>query len=324
MAGAIVAILEQREGKLAEVSLEVVSAAQRLAGDGGMDLVAVLPGAEPEATASELKGFGGQLICLQSEELAHYNWERYCAALEPVLREVGPAMVIAGHTTQGMDLGPRLAAMLDMPYLPDCIDIKLEDGKPLVIRELYSGKVRTEMAPKSGMQAFITVRPGEFQPADQETGGASTTKKEVSIRKDGFLTEFLGIEAPEVADVDITRAELVVGVGRGFGDKDKIRVAEEFAEAAGGVIAASRPVIDYGWLPRSRQVGQSGKTIRPKIYIACGISGAHQHIVGIKKADTIIAINTDPKAPIFRVAHYGVVGDVFEVLPALTKRIKME
>ena len=319
MAAKILALVEHRGNKMADVSREVLQTASTLAVKNGLDFVAAVFGDGLEDMIKELEGFKGEIMYLESEELANYNWERYCSALAKMADEMKPRMILMGHTIQGMDLGPRLAAMLDLPFFPDCIDVALEDGKPVVTRELYKGKVRAELTSLPGPATVITIRPGDFPPGDENAAKPSLRKRRISFEGESFLTEFIGLKEPDPSGIDIGKADLVIGVGRGFGDKEKLKVAEDLAKAGGAVLAASRPVIDGGWLPKDRQVGQSGKTIRPKLYIACGISGAHQHVLGMKKADIIVAINSDPKAPIFRIAHYGIVGDIFEVLPALTR-----
>ena len=321
MAVKTLVIAEHRGEEIRDVTWEILSGLDKLAGAHGMEVHAVILGYGHERLAQELSGAVAKLYYMESEELKFYTCERYLSALMPLIKEVNPKLVIMGHTAMGMDLAPRLAAAMDSPYMPDCIDFGFDAGCLIVTRELFGGKLRSEVKAVEDQSYVLTLRSGVFAPKARE-GEKQVEKMVPQLGEKGFLTQFLGLTEPPKEGVDITKADIIIGVGRGIGDKDKLQLVEEFAEVTGGVLAATRPVIDKGWLPKERQVGQSGKIVKPKLYVACGISGASQHTIGIKKSETIVAINVDPHAPIFNIAHYGVVGDLFEILPAIISKIK--
>ncbi|MBU4576848.1 MAG: electron transfer flavoprotein subunit alpha/FixB family protein, partial [Desulfarculus sp.] len=224
------------------------------------------------------------------------------------------------HSSQGMDLAPALAGRLGLPLVTDCTGLSWNDGALSVQRAVYGGKAMQELALKPAATVVATLQAGAYQAAPAgaaETASESVTLTELAPRHARRFLEYL---AGVVEDVDIAEADILVSVGRGIGGPDNIPQAQALADALGATLSCSRPVADAGWLPKSRQVGTSGKTVRPKIYLALGISGAFQHQAGMKNSGTIIAVNSDPRAPIFQVAHYGIVADLFEVLPKLSER----
>jgi electron transfer flavoprotein alpha subunit len=238
------------------------------------------------------------------------------------LTEKAPALVLMGNTSYGMELAPRLAAGLKWPLTTDCVDVEVNGGAVEGIRKMYSDKVNVRIGFKGAAHCLVTLRAGSF-PAEIEAAFdgevvsvPSPLTTEIQARK---FVEFIEAVA---GDVDITRADILVSVGRGIGDVANIPLAEALAQALGGVLSCSRPVVDKKWLPKERQVGTSGKTVKPKVYIALGISGSFQHIAGMKNAGTIIAVNKDPNAPIFGAAHFGIVDDLLKVLPVLTEKAK--
>lgn len=319
MAG-IMVLVEHRKGEVREITLEMLRKAQELSRALNQEVEGVLIGEVPEGLAEAVRAYCHRLLWVKVGGLGEFNSEPYQHVLSRLIKERKPKVVLMGHTAQGMDLAPALGTALDIPVLTDCYDLGLMDGVLWGHRQMYGGKVSAEVLAEAET-AIVTVRSGSFDPQGlRELGGEV---QEVTLEVPSFPhKEFLGfIEAPK-AEVDITQAEVIVSVGRGIGGPENIPMAEELAKALGGVLACSRPVVDKGWLPKERQVGTSGKTVKPKVYIALGISGAFQHVAGMKQSGLIIAVNKDPKAPIFNVAHYGIVGDVLQVIPVLMAKLK--
>jgi len=322
MDGKILVVIEHRENEIREISWELLSGIGKWAESHEMELEGVLLGYNQEEFVDELAGSLSKLYYIEDKSLIVYTWEYYLNALIPLIKKVGPQLIILGHTSMGMDLGPRLSASMGSPYLPDCLDLEFNEGGLVVIRELFGGKLNCKVKAIPSEHYFLTLRSGIFNPGVERKGRKQVEKIAHKFDPEKFTTKFLELIKPPQEGVDISKADIVIGVGRGIGDKDKLKVVEELAEATGGALAATRPVIDNGWLSGERQVGQSGKTVKPKLYIACGISGASQHNIGVKKSETIVAINVDPRAPIYRIAHYGIVGDLFEIVPAITAKIR--
>jgi electron transfer flavoprotein alpha subunit len=288
-------------------------------------LVAVLLGHDVDDFATELTQHANQVLVVADERLEHFNADVYQRVLAHLITERKPSLVLMGQSAQGMDLAPSLATQLDLPLVTDCVGLEFEDGRPFAVREMYGGKVSARIAFRQADTYMVTVRQAAFPFEEGEPLGGEVVALPPAV--DSPLTEeikyrrFLEYVEAAVGDVDITQADVVVAVGRGIKEGENMSLVEQLAESLGGVIAGSRPVVDAGWLPPDRQVGQSGKTVKPKLYLALGISGASQHVVGMKAASTIVAVNKDPDAPIFKVAHYGIVDDLFKVVPALTERL---
>jgi electron transfer flavoprotein alpha subunit len=253
--------------------------------------------------------------------LENFNSELCQKVLASLLPDRKPTLTLIGHTACGMDLAPGLAAELDLPLATDCVGFEFEDGRLLAIREVYGGKLQASVSFKESEQYMATVRQAAFPIQELEPLGGQIVAVDSPLAEEAKRKKFIEYVEAAVGDVDITQSEVVVAVGRGIKEQENLEIVEKLAKAAGGVLAGSRPVIDTGWLPPDRQVGQSGKTVKPKLYIAVGISGASQHLSGMKGSDTIVAINKDPGAPIFNVATYGIVDDLFKVVPALTEQL---
>jgi len=315
----ILVLAEHRRGDLREVTLEMLSLARRLAGQSST-VTTLLLGQDTAAIAERLIGAAQRVVQVEHPDLAHCDALPYLAVLEAVLRQRQPVLTLIGHTAAGMDLAPALAARLALPLFTDCLDVQLgPEGVVGLTRQVYGGKLQSHLTPRPRASSLVSVRPGSF-PAD---GAAMPTEIERVPAPDlgpRRRRRWLRYLEAEIADIDIAAAPLLVSVGRGVGKQENMAAVEAFAHAIGATLACSRPVADKGWLPKSRQVGTSGKTVRPRVYIALGISGSYQHLAGMHNADTIIAVNRDPAAPIFDVAHYGVVADMFEVLPRLRER----
>lgn len=312
-------LIEQRDGTVAESSFELLGKALELAETTGGNAVAVVLGDGVEGIAGQL-GAAQQVIAINSASLANFTPSGYVAALTPVLQQRGPLLTLCPNSAIGMDTAAGLSGALGWPLAAYAIDITATDGRPVVTSQLYGGKINVE-SHFEGEHGIVTAWAGSF-PADAGKREGSPEVETVAYEGDTGGVRFSKLIVPEGGDVDITKAEILVSVGRGIGDGDDIEMVEELAEALGGAVSASRPVVDAGWLPKSRQVGKSGLTVKPKLYLAVGISGAPEHLEGMRDADLIVAINQDPAAPIFSIAHYGVVGDLFDVIPELTERVK--
>jgi len=315
----IFVLAEHRMGELRDVTLEMLTKGRQLAEETGAQLVAGLLGHQVDPFAEDLKKWAHQVVLVEDEKLANFNADAYQRVLASLLGDRAPDVTFIGHTSYGMDLAPSLAVELDLPLATDCLDVRLEDGKPIVLRQVYNGKLNAEMS-FAGTPCMVTLRQGAVASGagdldGQVTGVDSPLTEEIAYRK------FLEYVEAAVGDVDITQADVLVSVGRGIREEKNMPLVEDLARALGGVLSCSRPVTDSGWLPSDRQVGQSGRTVKPKLYVAVGISGAFQHLAGMSGSETIVAVNKDPNAPIFSVADYGIVGDLFQVVPALTERI---
>jgi electron transfer flavoprotein alpha subunit len=321
MPGDVLIVAEHLQGRLAPSSLELVSAARPLAAATGGSVKAAVLGLHVAGIADRLASCGIEVILVDDPNLEQYTAEGYGQALQVLMTKVSPRVLLVAHTSQGSDLAPGLAGVADLPLITNCFDARIDGDRLVASRRLLNEKVQAEFEITSDRAYVATIRPGTAKAAEPAPGGRVTSVA-ASIDPARITTRYLGLEAPEVSDVDLSAADVIVSAGRGIQKKDNLPIVEGFAKAIGGVVGASRPLTDMEWLPKSRQVGQSGKTVRPKLYVACGISGAMQHVAGMKDAALIVAINTDPSAPIFEVAHVGVVADVLKLLPLVTKELK--
>ena len=312
----VLAVSEHRDGELRDVSHEVVTAGAQLAEETGGELHVAVIGGDVDAFASalDLEGVDAIHTVDQGEE---FNHGIYTQAIEAMAAADDPQYVVAPNTVNGLDYAPAVAGALDVPLVTDAVALDTTDGLT-VSREFYGGK--TEGAVEvEGERAVVTIRPGEW-PAAEGSGGATIEEFEVDIDDSELGTTVNGFEEVGGGDIDITEADVLVSIGRGIDEEENIEIIEELADAMDATMSASRPIVDNGWLPQDRQVGQSGKKVTPDVYIAIGISGAVQHVAGMKGADTIVAINNDPSAPIYDIADYGIVDDLFDVVPALTEQ----
>ncbi len=320
MTDEILVLVEHRKGEIRDITFEMLSKARELARAHGARVTALLLGDGLGEMAQLVAGQADVVEVLEDPSLAQFNSELYQQLLSPRIRSGRPRLVLIGHTAYGLDLAPGLATDAGLPLIMDVTDIDLKDGSVVATRPVYGGKARTRVRSR-GVGTVLTVQSGAFTAAAPGAAAGGVVRSDLSLPRGAARKKFLGfVEAP-AGDVDITQSDILVSVGRGIGGPQNLPLVEELAAALGGALACSRPVVDKKWLPRSRQVGISGKTVQPKLYLAVGISGAFQHLAGMKRAGTIVAINKDPNAPIFRVADYGIVGDLFAVVPALTDRI---
>lgn len=312
----IFVIIEHLRGKVSDISYIMLAAAHDLAQGSGGKVTAILLGHNAESLASDLKA--DAVLYLDHPILAEFNPEVYQKVLTGIIVENRPRAVLFGHTTIGMDTAGGISAHLGLPLVSS---VRMVEANSKLISQICGGKIMTECdLPEP--TALITLVPGGYKPElGHGTQSPSVTKISAQISDDLHVKLNRYIE-PETSDVDITKESLLIAIGRGIQNKDNISLAEELAEAIGGVVCASRPVVDQGWLPTSRLVGKSGSTVKPKIYLAIGISGAPEHVEAITGSDVIIAINTDPAAPIFNLAKYGTNADLFDLVPALTEQIR--
>jgi electron transfer flavoprotein alpha subunit len=315
----ILVVAEYIKEDLAQVSLQMLSKGRQLADQSGMELNTVIVGREVDQHAQVLIKWADRILVVKSDVLDTSLAEPYQEILCSLVRQRKPRLVLLGHSSFGMDLAPSLSVELDAPLITDCIDIKIKDDAVLAIRSVYNGKVNAvcSFAPCETM--IITGRVGEFDIEERDNHG---TIEEVDFPLKGIgYKRYEGYIEPETGGIDISKAEVLVSVGRAIKEKENIEMAEKLAEVLGGQISCSRPVVDYGWLPPEHQVGLSGKIVNPKLYFALGISGAFQHILGMKNSKMTVAINKDIQAPIFNTADYGIVDDIFKVVPELTRKI---
>ena len=322
MADRIMVVAEQREGTLNRVSLETVAAAQAISKETGWPVDIVLPGSETSALAQALAAYKADTVYnLEAPSLAAYTSDAYVHALKDFLSSREPKLILFPHTYQVRDFAPRLALALDRTLISDAVGYKYESGKLLFVRQMFQGKFVADVAFAGDAPWLATIQIGTFRADQAESGSATVEKIEAAQPATLRITPHEVFQEAKQA-VDLSQAEVIVAIGRGIKEQKNVTLAEDLAKALGGEVAASRPICDNGWLPLERQIGSSGQTVAPKLYIALGISGAIQHIVGMKGARTIVAINKDKEAPIFEIADYGVVGNLFDVVPALTEEIK--
>ena len=290
------------------------------------DLTAVLLGYNIQEFAKKLADHTKRVLIIDDKRLENSTAEAYQKVVSHLISERKPLLTLIGHTAFGIDLAPSLATKLDLPLATDCIDLSFEEEKLVVVRQVYCGKVNVKASLRKSESYIVTLRPATFEIKEVEPLGGEIVEMPAppSLSDDMSYKRFIDYFQPPAGEVDITAADIIVAIGRGIKDAENIPIAEKLAKAFGGVLACSRPIVDKGWLPNDRQVGASGKTVKPKLYIAIGISGQFQHISGMRNSDLIIAINRDSKAPIFRAADYGVVEDLFKVMPTLTDKILEE
>lgn len=318
----VLAVLEQRGGKWNRMSFEAVAAAQKIGEALGVPIQAVVLGSGIDALANEAAAYGvSKVFVLDDPLLAQYTPEGYTAALEQLIKSVQPAVVVFPHTYQVRDYAPKVATRFGKALISDVVDIRVNGAETTFIRQLFQGKLNADVH-ASGEPQFVSIQAGAIQPAESKGNRDAVEKFAVQVDSSQIRSKPEEPFREAQRSVDLGAADVIVSVGRGIKEKENLAVAEALAQVLGGELAASRPICDNGWLPMERQVGSSGQTVSPKIYVAVGISGAIQHLVGMKGSKTVVAINKDETAPIFEVADYGIVGDLFEVVPALVEEIK--
>jgi electron transfer flavoprotein alpha subunit len=323
--GDVLAIVEQREGKIRGVSFEVVSVAARIAqGLGGEAHAILMGGAGASARASELGRYGAEkTLAAEADALADYHPQGYAQVVTEAVRGGKYGAVVFAATAQGRDLAPRVAALLDVPLASDITDFRVEDEGIVAVRPVFSGKAFASLT-FSASPAMLSVRPNAFQAQESAAGGAVEAFSPDDLDPSAWTVRVREFQPYGGGSKDVAEASIVVTGGRGMKGPENWGLLEELRDALGddAALGASRAVIDAGWRPHSEQVGQTGKTVAPTLYFAFGISGAIQHLAGMRTSQTIVAVNKDPDAPIFQAADYGVVGDLFEVLPRITEEVR--
>ena len=317
----ILVFIEHKDCVLNKTSLEAITAAQGIAKDLGLKVAAVLPCDKDCALAQEIAGYNiEKVIVAKNDKLGIYTPDAYADAWEQVIKAVNPQYVVMSHTYQVRDFAPKVAARLGREVVGDCIRYKADGGKLVLTRRIFLGKLDADVTIGGDAPYFVTFQSGSFRGDAAEKGTATVETMDVTVGDVRMTPEVPFQEAK--ASVDLTKSEIIVAVGRGIKSQENIVIAQQLADALGADLAASRPICDADWLPIDRQIGSSGQTVAPKVYIALGISGAIQHIVGMKNSSTIIAVNKDAEAPIFDIADYGIVGDLFEAVPVMIEEIK--
>ena len=321
MAGQVFAYITHKAGKADDTARELAVAAGKIYPDAPVTAIVTGSGSELDAVCNEAMSIYKEVWKFDNAALAYPNAE----AIRKLLVKVLPsdAVVLLAHDTFGMDLGPGLSIKMDSVFVSDVVDFEGLEGDTLkVVRQEFSGQVSTHSTCDISAGAVINARPGVFQPEEADAAAGVVVDKSADVGDLSAGRRFLEIVAAEVGDVDITKEDVLVSVGRGIEDQDNIEIAEELAQAIGAVVSCSRPIVDAKWLEKSRQVGTSGQTVKPKVYLALGISGSFQHLGGLKGNPFIVAVNKNPKAPIFQVADVGVVQDLLEFVPVLTERVQ--
>jgi electron transfer flavoprotein alpha subunit len=321
----ILVIAEQRGGKLNRATWETVVAAQQLAGITSMPITVLVPGTGTSGVATELAAAQVKDVAtVEHAALESYTPDGYTAALQDAIGQLSPAYVLLPHTYQTRDFAPKLAARLDRALITDVTAVKAAGPETAFVRPMFQGKLTADVVPQGPTPHFVTFQIGAYRVDQVAKGPSPAAVRAIDVKVDASAIR----QKPEPPfqqakqAVDLSQAERIVSVGRGIKEQTNIAVAQKLADALGAEIAASRPICDAGWLPMERQVGSSGQTVAPKLYVALGISGAIQHLVGMKGSSTVVAINKDPDAPIFEIADYGIVGDLFEIVPAIIEAVK--
>jgi electron transfer flavoprotein alpha subunit len=323
MSNGILVFIENKGGVANRSSFEAIAAAQAFGSQLNQPVSAVVLGADVSALAQEIAAYDvARVLAVNDPKLAEYTPDAYADALEQVVKQVDPNLVFLTHTYQVRDFAPKLAARFQKSLISDCIRAKADNGRIGFTRRIFLGKLDADVSSDGEPPVFATFQTGVYRPDNATKGGAAASVENITVQ----IGDVRMVAEPPFQEakqaVDLTKAEVIIAVGRGIKSKDNLVLAEKLAEVLGGDLAASRPICDAEWLPIDRQIGSSGQTVAPKLYVALGISGAIQHLVGMKNSGTIVAINKDPEAPIFDIADYGIVGDLFEAVPVLTEEVK--
>ena len=322
MANGILVFAEHRAGNFGKITFEALAAGQQLGAALGQPVTAVVLGPDA-ALAQEIAAYRlAKVVSVEHAQLADYTPDGYAAALEQAIKTLAPQFVVMAHTYLVRDCAPKLAARFGRDVISDCVRATVADGTVTFARRIFLGKIDADVVPAGAPPVFATFQSGAYraEQAERGAGAAVVESMQVEVGEVRMKPEPPFREVKQA--VDLSKADVIVAVGRGIKSQENLALVQQLADALGAEVAASRPICDAGWLPIDRQIGSSGQTVQPKLYIALGISGAIQHLVGMKNASTIVAVNKDPEAPIFDIADYGIVGDLFEVVPVLTEAIK--
>ena len=321
MAGIFV-LAEHRQGQIREITFEMLTKGREIAEKTNSELIAVLLGKNAKGHAKNLSEYAKKVLLVEDSRLENFGSETYQTVLSHLIMGYKPLLTLIGHTSFGVDLAPSLAVSLNIPLATDCIDLRFENDALIVTRQMYGGKVNVNATLRKAESYITTIRQATFPTQKRAPMNGELVEVPSPLQEKTEEKRFIEYRQPPPGGVDITAAPILVGIGRGIKDQNEIPPIEELAKSLGGVLACSRPIVDKGWLPNDRQVGSSGKTVKPKLYIALGVSGAFQHVLGMKSSDLVIAVNKDPNAPIFGVADYGVVEDLFKIVPPLKGKLQ--
>ncbi len=320
----IFVLAEHRKGELRDITFELLSKARDLNQKLAAEITVVLLGHGVAELAKKLAPHAHRVLIIDDVKLTHFDAEAYQKILSHLIIESKPLLTLIGHTSFGLEIAPSLATQLSLPLATDCINVDFEKEKLVAVRQIYGGKVNAKISLRRSESYILTLRPATFEVQEIEPLNGEVIELPSPLGEEITEKRFIEYYEPPGSEVDITGENILVAVGRGIKDAENIPIVEKLAEALEAPLACSRPIIDKNWLPADRQVGTSGKTVKPNLYIAIGISGAFQHVSGMKNSDLIIAINKDPKAPIFRFADYGIVEDLEKIVPILADKVTEE
>jgi len=319
----ILIVLEESNGQIHRMGLESIAAGQRLSDEMGLTAGALVLGGNADGLADQASKYQlGEVLKVNDALLESYSADGYSEAVKQIIDQENPTYVLFGHTYQVRDYVPRLSAKLNKPFLVDNIAIRVENGQPIFTKQMFNAKLSADVEANGSGPFLVSFQSAAFSMDAAAAGSASIRESTVQLDTAMIRTKSEPPFQEEAGGVDLTSADIIVSIGRGIGKEENIPLAVELSKAIGGELAASRPVVDSGWLPSAHQIGSSGQSVSPKLYLALGISGAIQHVVGMKGSKNIVTINKDPDAPIFEISDYGVVGDILEIIPKLTEAIQ--
>ena len=319
----ILIVLEESNGQIHRMGLESIAAGQHLADEMGLTAGALVLGGNADGLADQASKYQlGEVLKVNDALLESYSADGYSEAVKQIIDQENPTYVLFGHTYQVRDYVPRLSAKLNKPFLVDNIAIRVENGQPIFTKQMFNAKLSADVEANGSGPFLVSFQSAAFSMDAAVAGSASIRESTVQLDTAMIRTKSEPPFQEEAGGIDLTSADIIVSIGRGIGKEENIPLAVELSKALGGELAASRPVVDSGWLPSAHQIGSSGQSVSPKLYLALGISGAIQHVVGMKGSKNIVTINKDPDAPIFEISDYGVVADILEIIPKLTEAIQ--
>ena len=319
----ILIVIEDNNGKVHRMGLESITAAQTMAKDRGFSIAALVMGSNADELATQVSNYDiGEVLKLEHDLLSSYSSDGYAEAVKQVVEKESPKYVFFGHTYQVRDYVPKISAKLMKPFLVDNVLMNSDGDDTVFTKQMFNAKLYSDMIAMDEGPLLISFQSAAYSSDNAASGSASVRDVNINLESSIIKTQSEDPFQEESGGVDLTSAEIIVSVGRGIGKEENVLMAKDLAKAIGGELASSRPVVDAGWLSSTHQIGSSGQSVSPKMYLALGISGAIQHVVGMKGSKNIVAINKDPEAPIFEIADYGVVGDVLEIVPKLSEALE--
>jgi electron transfer flavoprotein alpha subunit len=325
MTGEIYVLLDHSKGRVDTLSRETLALAQQLGHSHGLEVKVLLLCGPSRSAVENLAGLQvDEVLVVSHERLEQYDPDAHCQALTQVLAQDRPLAFLMGHSYQNIDLAPKLAASLKCGLVTDCIDCRIDGESMIFVRQMFRNRINADVRVRSPHPWIATFQSGAGAGNDLLEGDATVVERTVDLSGLAHRRTVVETVGAVKEKVDLTKADMIVAAGRGIKRKENLRLLEELAEVLGAELGASRAAVDSEWLERDRQIGSSGQSVAPRLYIACGISGAIQHVVGMRNSANIVAINTDPDAPIFNLANYGIVGDLVEIVPALTRKLREE